>query len=427
MYSDIAIELKSVSKRYSIYDKPKDRLLQMLYRNRKKFYKEFWALKDITFTIHKGETVGIIGRNGSGKSTLLQLICGIGKTTTGAINTNGRIAALLELGAGFNPEFTGLDNILLNGAILGIPHQELVTRIDDIIAFSELQDFINQPVKTYSSGMQARLAFSVAINVDPEILIVDEALAVGDARFVAKCMRRIKDIQRQGATVLFVSHDVSSVRTLCDRAIWLDKGKLVKDGDVFPVTGYFMEYMLDDKDIDAIKEETQPTNQLSEKNNEVAFDEKPLTHWGSNIGCIKSAGIYTNEGNRSDLFYLHDEVEVRICFKLPENTNKENLAVSFSIKDLKGSDLIVSSTTKWDKHCDDHKGEYYMVSYKFKYPLVTGRYLLVATIEDRSSPTIHYYEYLEGAHYFSSLTNERLFGIFQPEIEQKVVKINDEY
>lgn len=157
----------------------------------------------------------------------------------------GRIAALLELGAGFNPEFSGLENIMLNGAILGISPKEMERRIEDIVAFSELGEFIHQPVKTYSSGMQARLGFSVAINVDPEILIIDEALAVGDARFVAKCMHRIRDIQNSGATILFVSHDVTAVRTLCDRAIWIHEGKLVEDGDVFPVTGRFMEFMLD--------------------------------------------------------------------------------------------------------------------------------------------------------------------------------------
>ena len=248
------IEIENVSKCYEIYKKPVDRLKQYAALGMKaislcpakKHYREFWALKDVSFKIGKGETVGIIGQNGSGKSTLLQLICGTLKPTSGRIKVNGRIAALLELGAGFNPEFTGRENAYLNAAILGIPREAMESRMQDVLEFSELGDFLEQPVKTYSSGMYARLAFAVAIHVDPEILIVDEALAVGDARFIAKCIRRIKDIQEQGASILFVSHDVGSVRNLCQRAIWINQGKLIDEGDVFSVTGQYMAYMFRD-------------------------------------------------------------------------------------------------------------------------------------------------------------------------------------
>jgi lipopolysaccharide transport system ATP-binding protein len=220
MSSKTIIEVNGVSKCYEIYSKPRDRLKQYINQGMaklgrqqvEKYYREFWALKDVSFKIGKGETVGIIGQNGSGKSTLLQLICGTLKPTSGHIQVDGRIAALLELGAGFNPEFTGRENAYLNAAILGIPREAMESRMQDVLDFSELGDFLEQPVKTYSSGMYARLAFAVAIHVDPEILIVDEALAVGDARFIAKCMRRIKDIQAQGSSILFVSHDVGSVR-----------------------------------------------------------------------------------------------------------------------------------------------------------------------------------------------------------------------
>ena len=247
MSSDISIKVENLSKCYQIYDKPRDRLLQMLSRGRKQYFREFWALRGVSFEIKKGETVGIIGRNGSGKSTLLQMVCGTLSPTDGIVITQGRVAALLELGAGFNTEFTGRENVLLNAAILGFPSEEILAKMDQIAAFSELGEFLEQPVKTYSSGMFVRLAFSIAIHVDPAILIVDEALAVGDARFQAKCMRRIKDIKDQGTTILFVSHDVASVRTLCERAIWLDNGQVFDQGDVFPVTGRYMEFMFKDE------------------------------------------------------------------------------------------------------------------------------------------------------------------------------------
>ncbi len=247
MSSEAAIKVENLSKCYQIYDTPRDRLKQFVLPRMQQliglhstqYYREFWALRNVSFEVAKGETVGIIGRNGSGKSTLLQIICGTLSPSFGRITTHGRIAALLELGAGFNPEFTGRENVYMNASVLGLSRDEIDARFDDIAAFADIGEFIEQPIKAYSSGMYARLAFSIAINVDPEILIVDEALAVGDARFVSKCMRRIKEIQENGATILFVSHDVSSVRTLCERAIWLDKGRVVEQGDVFPVTGQF--------------------------------------------------------------------------------------------------------------------------------------------------------------------------------------------
>ena len=199
--SDVAIRIQNLSKCYHIYDKPRDRLMQMLARGRKQYFREFWALKEVSLDVKKGETVGIIGRNGSGKSTLLQMICGTLNPTSGSIQANGRIAALLELGSGFNPEFTGRENVYMNGSILGLSKEEIDSRFDDIAAFADIGEFIEQPVKTYSSGMMVRLAFSVAINVEPEILVVDEALSVGDEIFQRKCFSRIEAIRAGGATI----------------------------------------------------------------------------------------------------------------------------------------------------------------------------------------------------------------------------------
>ena len=240
MSSDIAIRVQNLGKCYQIYDQPQHRLLQMFVRNRKQYFREFWALKDISFAIKKGETVGIVGRNGSGKSTLLQLICGTLSPTTGSIKTNGRIAALLELGSGFNPEFTGRENVYLNAAILGLGEEEINARYDNIAAFADIGDFINQPIKSYSSGMVVRLAFAVIAHVDADILVIDEALAVGDAFFTQKCMRFLRAFMKTG-TVLFVSHDTGSVKNLCNRAIWVEKGKVLQEGSSKDVCEMYLQ------------------------------------------------------------------------------------------------------------------------------------------------------------------------------------------
>jgi ABC-type polysaccharide/polyol phosphate transport system ATPase subunit len=225
-----ALRVENVSKQYRIYEHPGDRLKESLTRGRWKRHREFWALSDISFEIEAGTTTGIVGPNGSGKSTLLQIITGTLEPTHGLVYHEGRIAALLELGAGFNPEFTGLENIYLNAALMGFSKSEIEERLPEIKRFAEIGDFLSQPVKTYSSGMYIRLAFAIAVSADPEILIVDEALSVGDAVFQHRCLRRIKEMQQNGATILFVSHDPHSVRALCTRAILLNGGRMEADG-----------------------------------------------------------------------------------------------------------------------------------------------------------------------------------------------------
>lgn len=235
---EIRIRVEGLSKRYEIYSEPSHRLKQMILprlhraarREPRTYFKEFWALRGVSFDVYRGETIGIVGRNGSGKSTLLQMICGTVRPTLGDISIDGRISALLELGAGFNPEFTGRENVLLSGLVYGMPEAEIRAKYDDILDFSGIGQFIDQPVKTYSSGMYVRLAFAVAINVSPDILVVDEALAVGDEAFQRKCLARIDAIRDAGATVLFVSHSAGTVVELCDRAILLDQGEMLMQG-----------------------------------------------------------------------------------------------------------------------------------------------------------------------------------------------------
>lgn len=248
MFSKNAIEVRQLSKCYHIYEHPRDRLKQfvvpraqrLLRRQSRNYYREFWALKDVSFDVHKGETVGIVGRNGAGKSTLLQLICGTLNPSSGELSTRGTLAALLELGAGFNPAFTGRENVYLNGAILGLTVGEIDAKFEEIAAFAEIGDFLDQPVRVYSSGMYVRLAFAVQVCLDPDILVVDEALAVGDAYFVHRCFHRIREMKARGKTILFVSHDTASIKNLCDRAIWLDGGKLRMDGSPDEVTTQYL-------------------------------------------------------------------------------------------------------------------------------------------------------------------------------------------
>ena len=228
---DLAIDVDNLGKCYRIYSNPKDRLKQAIWRGRKEYYHEFWALRNVTFQVRRGETLGIIGRNGSGKSTLLQIICGTLTPTEGNVQSFGRIAALLELGSGFNPEFTGIENVHLNGSLLGMSEAEINERFDDILAFADIGEFAYQPVKTYSSGMALRLAFAVLAHSNPEILVVDEALSVGDAAFNQKCMRFIQGV-KESKVLLYVSHDPTSIASLCDRVLWLHQGKEQGRGDV---------------------------------------------------------------------------------------------------------------------------------------------------------------------------------------------------
>ena len=249
MSSDaIAIRVQGLSKCYEIYAHPRDRLKQFIWPRLQRFtrqvpkqyFREFWALKEVSFEIQKGQTVGIIGRNGSGKSTLLQMICGTLNPTSGSVQTNGRVAALLELGSGFNPEFTGRENVYLNASVLGLSMEEIHARYEDILAFADIGDFIEQPVKTYSSGMMVRLAFAVIAHVDADILVIDEALAVGDTFFTQKCMRFLRNFMKTG-TVLFVSHDTGSIKNLCNYALWLEKGRVLQEGSPKDVCELYLE------------------------------------------------------------------------------------------------------------------------------------------------------------------------------------------
>ena len=260
MSDDIAVSFQDISKSYILFNRPQDRLKESLFKYFGKHYgREFWALRDVSYQVREGEVLGIIGRNGSGKSTLLQIIAGTLQPTSGGLFTRGRLAALLELGAGFNPEFTGRENIFLNGAILGLSNQEIGERLNRIIDFAGIGEFIDQPVKIYSSGMYIRLAFAIASSIDPDILIIDESLAVGDGAFVIKCMNRMKQLKSYGTTIILVTHDVQTVRSFCDTALWLKDGVVQMAGAPIDVTSLYIQHLFDEPETAAI----QPSSSIN--------------------------------------------------------------------------------------------------------------------------------------------------------------------
>lgn len=299
--SNYVININNVSKKYNLYKKPRDRIKEALNPLKKKYHEDFFALKDINIQVEKGEMVGFIGENGSGKSTLLKIITGVLTQSTGEVEIIGNISALLELGSGFNPEYTGMENIYLNGMILGYTTEEIDAKITDIIGFADIGEHINQPVKTYSSGMFVRLAFAVAINVDPEILIIDEALAVGDLEFQLKCMEKFSEFMNSDKTILFVSHDINAVRRFCDKVYWLKDGVIEDYGDTMEVTERYDNY-LKKKSIGTIKR-----NQIEEEKS--VYD----------IVDVVSCEILDSNNAAIDMVPQNSELFVKITYHVNES------------------------------------------------------------------------------------------------------------
>lgn len=303
------IDIKHLNKVYNLYDKPIDRLKEVLSPTHKSYHREHYALNDISLEIKKGESVGIVGKNGSGKSTLLKIITGVLNPTSGEINVKGKISALLELGAGFNPEYTGIENIYLNGTMMGYSKAEMDEKVDDIIAFADIGDFINQPVKTYSSGMFARLAFAVSINVEPEILIVDETLSVGDTRFQIKCMDKMKEMMEGGTTVLFVSHDINAIRRFCTKCVWINEGRLKEIGSVNTVSDHYMDFLkILDVENERKKEEHVSEIEFIPKNNVVA-----------EVVEFKALNI---KNEIIDTMYYDETIKIRMVYDVYDETIK---------------------------------------------------------------------------------------------------------
>lgn len=408
--TDIAIKVQNLSKCYHIYDNPRDRLkqfvvprLQRLTRQAsKQYFREFWALKDVSFEIKKGETVGIIGRNGSGKSTLLQMICGTLNPTSGSIQTNGRIAALLELGSGFNPEFTGRENVYMNASVLGLSNQEIDARFDDIAAFADIGQFIEQPVKTYSSGMMVRLAFAVIAHVDADILVVDEALSVGDAVFTQKCMRFIRRFQEYGS-LLFVSHDTASVQNLCKSGIWLKNGSIEQLGTAKSVSEAYLQYTFQEICGEeskltsilpiAIGDETCSEEMALDKEASQIIDYGAVASIQDNINVAK--GWKTGHANivsisltllspgQEGIFVGGERVRMTIRAKAHESM--QNPILGFLVRDRLGQDLFGENTLSFTNLVPTPigAGKIFEGFFEFRLPMLpNGQYAVMVSVAD---------------------------------------------
>ncbi len=404
-----AIEVEKLSKIYNLYNKPSDRIKEIVNPLRKSYHQEFYALKDISFKIKKGDTVGILGHNGAGKSTLLKIITGVLTPTSGTIKTDGRISSMLELGAGFKLEMTGLENIYLNGTLMGFSKDEIDSKLDSIIDFADIGDYLYQPTKMYSSGMFARLAFAVSINVEPDILIVDEALSVGDIKFQLKCVNKFKELQKKGITILFVSHDISAVRSFCNSAIWLDGGKIKDIGDVVDVTAKYSEYMYGNRD-------------SSSEDIEIK-DEKIISRWGDKVGAIESIDMFNKKGERKRVFNLYEKIIIKVLIN-SKNISSNYLSCALSIKDKSGLDILVSTTKDYDNKLLPNKGNI-EIEFEIDNYLANGEYIVAIALEDRELSTPRYFDYIEGALYFKSVVNKQLFGLFHQPVNQ-IINYNKE-
>jgi lipopolysaccharide transport system ATP-binding protein len=406
MSSDIAITVRNLSKCFQIYEKPRDRLKQFVLPRlrlwsglrQKNYFREFWALEGVSFEVRRGETIGIIGRNGSGKSTLLQILCGTLHASVGDVQTTGRMAALLELGSGFNPEFTGRENVRLNAVILGLTEQEITRRFDDIVAFADIGEFLDQPVKTYSSGMMLRLAFAVMAHVDADILVIDEALAVGDAFFTQKCMRYLRNFMRTG-TVLFVSHDTTSIRSLCNRAIWLEKGKVLRDGDPKEVSEAYLQAFYESQQgrstttrlkaavarqvRDEIKDQRQDFINASNLRNDLeVFDFNPdSASFGQGGAQIVEVTLLDPADNRLAWIVGGEQVKLRVVAKA--NGSLDSPIIGFYVCDKLGQTLFGDNTflSYVDAPVPSDAGESLQAEFCFQMPLLPpGNYSITVAV-----------------------------------------------
>lgn len=374
MKDQTAIKVDQVSKMYKLYEKPSDRLKESLGLTKKKKYQEHWALKSVSFDVKKGETVGIIGTNGSGKSTILKIITGVLNPTEGEVVIDGRISALLELGAGFNMEYTGIENVYLNGMMIGFTREEIDARLDDILKFADIGEFVNQPCKTYSSGMFVRLAFAVAINIDPEILIVDEALSVGDVFFQAKCYKKFEEFKEQGKTIIFVSHDLSSISKYCDRVILLNKGDKMAEGAPKEIINLYKRVLLNQTK--SVQEGKVRADESSEKLWKSHYEINPgVDEYGTgaaeiiDFAILDESGSYTNCIEKGTSFV----VKSKVAF----HQEIQNPIFTLTIKNVHGT-AVTGTNTMYEKVDVGtvHAGEVYTASFEQRMDLQGGEYLL---------------------------------------------------
>lgn len=404
---NIAIQVNNLSKVYQVYTNPKDRLKQLL-KPQKKFYDEFNALQPLSFEVEKGSSVGILGRNGSGKSTLLQMLAGTLSPTTGDIKINGRVVALLELGSGFNLEFSGKENVYLNGAMFGIAKEVMDKKYNEIVQFAAIGEYIDQPVKTYSSGMFARLAFAVAISMEPDVLIVDEILSVGDIAFQAKCISKMRKMKDSGLTLLFVSHSVDAIKSLCNKAILLNKGEFIEMGTAEDVANKYLAQVREEMNAENQSSETEIQDKNDNfENNQQEIDsasEKWLEQFKYGAGEVYFTNVemVNINGENSSVFGFGEEATLRCYIK--SKGDYQNINLSFLVRDITGIDLF--GTTIFDEKIElinlKH-GETEVVDFKFNINLRAGSYSIsvaVNSVTDKDYSDVYLFQQIDAATAF---------------------------
>lgn len=406
MSSKPAIRVRDLSKCYEIYERPQDRLKQSIHprlqrwmgRVPKSYYREFWALKDVSFEVNKGEAVGIIGRNGAGKSTLLQLICGTLSPTSGSVEVDGTVAALLELGSGFNPEFTGRENVYLNASMLGLRQEEIDRKFDEIAAFADIGDFLEQPTKTYSSGMLMRLAFAVNTCVEPEILIVDEALGVGDAPFQSKCFKRLRQLINDGTSVLFVSHDISTVRSICSQALWLKNGRAELWGEAKAIAKEYERFCWQEQGV-VIQTSEPSDDKLSEASSfhgissgeltlapSILFEPNPAfeanysrSRFGNGAVAIKNFLLLNKEGFQASSCEWNEVLSFFYLLEVCEPVNSDFI-LGIRLRDTKGNFVYSGNDISTIHRLEAKPGDLYVASTDIKMPLASQDYVVLTGI-----------------------------------------------
>jgi teichoic acid transport system ATP-binding protein len=415
MRDEIAIRVKDLTKIYHLYDRPSDRVKEALHPLRRSYHHDFYAMKSVDFEIYKGETVGIIGKNGAGKSTLLKMITGVLTPTTGEIETNGRIASLLELGAGFNPEMTGLENIYLNGTLMGFSDREMDSKVEAILEFADIGEFIHQPVKMYSSGMFARLAFSLSINVEPDILIIDEALSVGDMAFQMKCFKKFQEFQREQKTILFVTHALDTIIRYCSRGIVIDSGRKICDDSAKEAVDVFKQVLTGQYIEDAQKKESSYNNSDSISTTPMLKESFPPNKdaliYGNDRAVIYDYGMLDSSGEPSTIFNYSQPFGITMRVEFFESI--ESPIFAFTIKDAKG--LEITGTNSLMKHVDTPRyevGDKITINFTQDMNLQIGKYALSLGCVTINESGIEVYTRLYDIVLFEVIGSEQMVGFF---------------
>lgn len=431
--SEVVIDVRGVGKSFQMYERPSHRLWQALVGNRKSYYKDFWALREVSFTVRRGQTVGIVGRNGSGKSTLLQMIAGTLNPTEGSISVNGRVAALLELGSGFNPEFTGRENVFLNATILGLSRAQIEQRLEKILAFADIGEFIDQPVRSYSSGMSVRLAFAVIAHVDADILIIDEALAVGDAFFSQKCMRFLRDFQRNG-TLLFVSHDAAAVTNLCENAVWLQNGQMRLVGSSQEVVEAYMteQHVVGRREVGAeeiVVAHKKPRKLLGDVpdfrqealreagiHNRMSLFEFDPDNVGQEFGAqgARIIGVRLTDSDGNPILVFEGGELVRLELLVAVEQALDNLIVGFYVKDRLGQRLFGDNSyfACKDKPVSAEAGQTVIGSFLFRMPVMpSGSYMIDAAVASGDQHDHTQQHWIHDALEFRAMDETMRFGL----------------